>query len=64
MVRRRIVAIAPKSVRKNLEKGRGLGHVTLIFFGLPLNISKKSRASYLKFGMSDYVVGATQSANT
>jgi len=34
-------AICQKSAKKNLEKRRGLGHVTLINFGVPPNISTK-----------------------
>ena len=34
-------AISEKSAKKNAEKGRGLGHVTLIIFGEPRNISTK-----------------------
>jgi len=42
--------IPPKRIRKNPEKGRGLGHVTLINFGIPSNISQTSKAIDLKFG--------------
>jgi len=34
-------AIPQKSAKKSAEKGRGLGHVTLINFGVPPNISTK-----------------------
>jgi len=30
-----------KTCKENLEKGRGLGHVTLINFGVPPNLSPK-----------------------
>jgi len=30
-----------KTRKENLEKGRGLGHVTLIYFGVHSNISPK-----------------------
>jgi len=30
-----------KNAKKNLEKGRGIAHVTLIIFGVPPNISTK-----------------------
>ena len=35
------MAISPKSAKKNLEKGRGLGHVTIINFGVYPNVSPK-----------------------
>ena len=38
LVRRRIVAISSKRAKKNLEKGRGLGHVTSINFGVHPNL--------------------------
>jgi len=36
------VAISQKSAKKNVEKGRGIGHVTLRIFGVPSDISPKS----------------------
>jgi len=35
------VAISQKTANKNLEKGRGLGHVTPIIFGVHPNVSRK-----------------------
>ena len=35
------MAISQKPAKKNSEKGRSLGHVTLIIFGVPPNISTK-----------------------
>ena len=35
------MTISRKLGKKNLEKGRGLGHVTPINFGVPPNISTK-----------------------
>jgi len=51
LVHRCTVAISQKPANKNLEKGRGLGHVTPITFGVHANVSpKKCRARDLKFG--------------
>jgi len=41
MVHRCTGAIPQKPAKTNPEKGRGLGHVTLINFGVPPNISTK-----------------------
>ena len=41
LVHRRRVAICPKPAKKNLEKGRDLGHVTPIIFGVHPNVSRK-----------------------
>ena len=35
------MAICPKPAKKNLEKGRGLGHVTPIIVGVHPNVSGK-----------------------
>jgi len=35
LVHRCIVAISQKPAKKNLEKGRGIGHVTLRIFAIP-----------------------------
>ena len=39
-----------KTAKINPEKGRGLGHVTLINFEVPLTYYKTSRARDFKFG--------------
>jgi len=35
------VAISQKPAKKNLEKGRGIGPVTLRIFGIPSDVSPK-----------------------
>ena len=50
MVHKCRVAMSQKPAKKNSEKGRGLGHVTLIILAYPKNISKMRRARDLKFG--------------
>jgi len=39
-----------KTANKNLEKGRGLGHVTPINFGVHPDVSKAGRSRDVKFG--------------
>ena len=41
LVHRYIVAISQKPAKKNLEKGRGLGHVTPLNYGVHPNVYSK-----------------------
>ena len=46
-----IRTIPQKRRNKNVENGRGMGHVTLIKFGTLKYISKTSKATDFKFGI-------------
>jgi len=48
------VAISSKRVKKNVEKGRGLGHVTPIIFGVHPNVSLKRVETDLKFDVQTH----------